>query len=869
MRSRLGVFIIATLAALLTALLTLTACLNPISAVFPENTPGTLSSPKTPGGGTSPGIPGGEPFTLDIWVESPDDAARSSIGPTGGRIRENSTAENGWSGIRNVVQLVVVDDETGDVADFQEVLKGSDNQETTTLVVTGLTYGGTYKFLMLMGHKNRDYADPSVSEDTVAYTSDPPTLLAAGFKSQSVSRGQKITITMYPVVVDTKFTSAGVPVEAVLEGKLLQPAAWNIAWEVTGLQALKAADPGGDIFVEARPVVWDRDNDAGAWAGIPSTPPISPLPAVNDNGVMEIILNVSAYDRVENRNSANFNVEYLPFPEAGWSGWNASPVWIIRNGINDAPQDAYTSFASGTTWGGGAAAPNGNGAVRFSVKPSFYVSSTGDDGWAGTSSQPFATLAAAYPAALDDLVRKQITFLSDLDAGDHPMMLEPPGVTADEEITITSDVVRRMLTRTGGGDTWETESMEGSNLKTRGPSVVRVTAGAEVVFRNIVINGRPYRTGNDEPIKDAEAEAELAAEPVYSRALRVEGTVTLEEDTVLTGKAKFPFVRGPAEGNFLSVTVGGESNAGGGIFIDAGGSVTMKGNSTITGSSAGNGGGVSLQGGASLTMYDTSTVSGNKAHNLHSYLYQNLNYPTYLSTFGNGGGVYVYDVGSVTMYDNSAISGNKATACRGNGGGVYVVDNWDTATSVTMNGNSAISGNTAMSGGGVYIDNTLFTMNGHSTVSGNKAFTGGGVFFDPEPVYESGALFTMNNDSSIKNNHAGAPYFDTVPAFDINAYFETFGYGNDGVSNILDTYLYGGGVVLYHTSSSSFKMNDNSVIYGSGDASWQNTAESDGTAVLKYSMYYDASAQEVITDTFPVNDTTVTPGNYRTLLDWE
>jgi hypothetical protein len=86
----------------------------------------------------------------------------------------------------------------------------------------------------------------------------------------------------------------------------------------------------------------------------------------------------------------NFNLEYVPFnltAPGKWSAYTSEdkiknlngnvPVWIIRNGVNDAAQDANTDFAalgtkefmshqvSGSVTPPGYVPPNGNGSVRF------------------------------------------------------------------------------------------------------------------------------------------------------------------------------------------------------------------------------------------------------------------------------------------------------------------------------------------------------------------------------------------------------------------------------------------------------------------------------------------------------------------------
>jgi hypothetical protein len=686
---------------LLTALLT--ACLNPISVNFPENTSGnvTLPSQKTPDRGISPGIPGGEPFTLDVWV---DDTARGIAGPASDQIK--------YAGIRNIINLVVVDAVTGAIANCQEVRKENEADLNATLVVTGLTYGKTYKFLMLTGHKERNYAAEGSTGNYVYYADKPPTLLAAGYTSQSVSRGQKIPITLYPVVVDTTFTDETTTEDAVL-GDILPLEAggsWGIAWEVTGLQALKAAAPGG-IFKEARTIVRGEDINDAQWASI------SPLPDVTEQGVMEITHDVSTYtvmNRLGKQNSASFNVDYVPFQDFTWENYTA-PEWIIRNGINDEPQDANTSFASGVSWGTDPAEKNGNGAVNFTANSgSIYVSNTGNDSTGdGSRVNPFAALTKAYTAALDSPAIRTITVLSDLDAGNSPMTLDGGGTPP--EITITSDTGQWTLTRTNGAN----------------DSVVEVSGGAKVVFSNIKITGGE------------------------NRALYIMGPdnmVTLN-NTALTGKAQL------GGGVYLYNNDGHYSLGGysGDWIPDPPSKITMNGG-TISGESTDSGGGVYLFGRSAEFDMKSGTVSGTAARDGGGV------YVTYNATFTMedgtvsessasyaGGGVWLGSSAQFTMSGNDAI----------NGGGVWL----GSGAYFTMSGNAAVSGNDATyDGGGVYVESAWqFTMSGSSIIYGadesedlknTAASTGAAILIQnlspyKVPAYDGGNYNSFDKDDIV------------------------------------------------------------------------------------------------------------------------
>jgi hypothetical protein len=81
--------------------------------------------------------------------------------------------------------------------------------------------------------------------------------------------------------------------------------------------------------------------------------------------------------KIDTKGAANFNLEYVPFNLMDAGKWKAAdskgkskfnldgtnlPVWIIRNGMNDAAQTATTDFGP---WKAGI---NWNGAVSFAVK---------------------------------------------------------------------------------------------------------------------------------------------------------------------------------------------------------------------------------------------------------------------------------------------------------------------------------------------------------------------------------------------------------------------------------------------------------------------------------------------------------------------
>jgi hypothetical protein len=339
-----------------------------------------------------------------------------------------------------------------------------------------------------------------------------------------------------------------------------------------------------------------------------------------------------------------------------------------------------------------------------------YVSGGGNDTeGAGSKGDPFATLAYAYTEALDDPTIQTIYILSNLvETGNSPMTLDATG-KAPQEITITSDGGLWMLTRTGAAGDGDDEKGYW------GPSVVKITGGAKVVFSNIKITGEEN-----------------------NRALYISGPgnmVTLT-NTTLTGKA-------PMGGGVAIVNIGGGQYSPDNVWIpDPLSTIRMNG-STITGESTsefGAGGGVYITGVSAEFEMVSGTISG---------------------TAFQGGGVYVNQ--ATFTIKGGTVSESRAT----NGGGVWL--GYD--AQFTMSGDAAVSGNEAIgSGGGVYADSTggYFTMSGNSTVSDNRAIngSGGGVYTGTYAQPDmSGSSIIYGSESTandLKNTaSAGAAIFNS------------------------------------------------------------------------------------------------------------
>jgi hypothetical protein len=88
---------------------------------------------------------------------------------------------------------------------------------------------------------------------------------------------------------------------------------------------------------------------------------------------LDIAEYTAGFEKAGNNGSVNFNLEYVPFSLDDEDAWKnvaeklegGLPVWIIRNGLNNLPQDDKTDFDNFGKTGHGD--KNGNGAAAFAV----------------------------------------------------------------------------------------------------------------------------------------------------------------------------------------------------------------------------------------------------------------------------------------------------------------------------------------------------------------------------------------------------------------------------------------------------------------------------------------------------------------------
>ena len=171
-----------------------------------------------------------------------------------------------------------------------------------------------------------------------------------------------------------------------------------------------------------------------------------------------------------------------------------------------------------------------------------------------------------------------------------------------------------------------------------------------------------------------------------------------------------------------NITLQGNNKNGPVVYVFYGGRLELKGSAKITGNTGYNAGGVYANAGVTITMSGNAEISGNTTSSTNS------------SGYG-GGGVYLGSNANLTMSDNAAIKNNIISGYDDSlGGGVYI----DHDGTFTMNGGE-ISGNTA------------------TTSADATSAKGGGVFIrdesDPE-YYESGSFIVASEavKANIKNN---------------------------------------------------------------------------------------------------------------------
>jgi hypothetical protein len=241
----------------------------------------------------------------------------------------------------------------------------------------------SYTFLVLMGHWNRTIYN---SATPYTYNSVPPTLLAAG--TVTTKPVPNLSITMGQVIVDTVVVKGATSENVNLNGNrvtTLSPGSWSVKWTLNpAIDGKTAAGYMNLLAAEGKNSSTSGINDispALIKGQFDISTSLDEASIATPFAQWYLIKDLSSYTVIGNLGKVgyvNFNLNYVPFKGKSWSNSTVStrlgtidpqgkegglPLWIIRNGINDAKQDSNTNFAV-SSWSG---TGNGNGAVAFTV----------------------------------------------------------------------------------------------------------------------------------------------------------------------------------------------------------------------------------------------------------------------------------------------------------------------------------------------------------------------------------------------------------------------------------------------------------------------------------------------------------------------
>jgi hypothetical protein len=695
--------------------LLLAGCFNPITVTPPEQ-----NNPTT------------DPFTVDILIGKDTEESRSIAGPDAERIKND---------IRNIIQLIVTDD-SGNIVAFDEVRREKDSDTEALLWIKSIPFGPTYHFLLLMGHWERDY-DAESGGSYVYKEDNPPTLLAAGLKDQPITGSGKITVSMWPVVIDTEFSSGtqSQPISPVVtmgrpeEVKLL-PVDWDVTWTIKrGL-----SDNGLIDLVRAQKVLNSGMGDALLLKSTPQTMVRDGVgPGDWDNGTLtgntvtrSIGAYTSGFQRIGKEGSVNFKLEYVPFHLTGgetnpWADYDGKsvfdlsggkePVWIIRNGITDEAQDENTDFTAFHNIGNpGMKTANGNGAVRYKITAKTPAEGSklevNDGVFLGPSGSTapeitFTTGGYTGDAEVYYAVKPQGANLPDyseyrpldkIPAGDHRETIEIPAAGGDYDVYV---IVYK-------------------DAEVSDPEIINTKKGSEGIdwiWGDDLYSDIEWIWGED-PYKGfyVASYGDDGAAGTKEAPLK-----TVEKALANLASAYAADTSWPQKGTGIesagAIIILDTVNAAQQITIDNTGSiyppVILCGDPEILGEKK-------LQARTSITGVNKSLLQ--LQNNAKVILYGGLILAGTGNVSDNIRGVYVS--GSVFIISDGKISRNSSSSTSNGGGGVYV----DNSTFIMSGGE--ISENTSSCwGGGVFLESGTFIMSG-GKISGNTAANGGGgVYF--------------------------------------------------------------------------------------------------------------------------------------------
>ena len=262
-------------------------------------------------------------------------------------------------------------------------------------------------------------------------------------------------------------------------------------------------------------------------------------------------------------------------------------------------------------------------------------------------------------------------------------------------------------------------------------------------------------------------------------------------------------------------TISGTSSTngcGGGLYLRAGGGVTVL-NSTVSGNTAKVSGG-----GAYLGIKGNPSIPNHKITVTGSVFSQN-------SSDSDGGGLAILVGSHKVAITKTEISGNTA---KRNGGGLYLSSAIATLTGCTIAGNSttAVGGN----GGGVYLKASSATFK-DSHILGNSAFEdGGGIGFDG--VKFDGDILTVNGGNIAGNNAArdGGGIYGTNGGKVVS---KSVNFQGNSATRI------GGGISTAGTGTSATKLEISGGIFRGNSASIGGAVVTagDGTVAIKNAKF--------------------------------
>jgi hypothetical protein len=330
-----------------------------------------------------------QPFTMDIYIGPPEEQARTIAGPSIADIK---------NGLYNFIQLVVLD-ETGSIAAFAEKRRIDSAEKDAIIMINSIPLGKKYYFLLLMGYWERDYDNDAVSNSitTFSYAEGvKPVLLASGYQQEYIEGNKIVTITMWPLAVDTKFTAGQVVIESKTgeAAGLLPGPGYNVNWNIrrneAGFDGLKSLLDAQNALSSFQSSLLAVTNKKFIVDGVD-------VPSAERAAINNLAYPLGSYglSDIGSFHRANFSMDYTPFnltrPES-WRNYDdqsffdltmTAPLWTIRNGLNDLPQNANTNFdprflgqiAEGNS------RYNGNGAIVAEIKENKGFTDDDEDGF--------------------------------------------------------------------------------------------------------------------------------------------------------------------------------------------------------------------------------------------------------------------------------------------------------------------------------------------------------------------------------------------------------------------------------------------------------------------------------------------------------